>query len=74
MDINYGLVIRNEHGEVIHFVGYSEEPTVEDAEVLKSELRTDPEFGLQNIIDELAIEVADDETVNLFKEYVLTQM
>lgn len=74
MEINHGLVIKTENGDIIHFVGYEDEPTIEDIENLNHELHHDEEFGLTKIIDSLSIEVAEESVVDMFKKYVVGQM
>lgn len=74
MEINHGLVVKTENGDIVHFVGYDEQPTLEDAENLYHELNHDESFGLAKIIDSLSIEVADEETVSIFRNYVEGQI
>lgn len=45
---------------IVHFAGYWEEPTEKDIEHLREELRTDPQFELCDVIDELEIKIAPD--------------
>lgn len=71
-DIQYGIVVRNEEGRCLHFVGFEEKPTIRDIEHIREELATDKEFGLTEIIDDLSIEEAREETVNFFKTYFLS--
>jgi hypothetical protein len=58
---NYGLMVINpahkddEFIHVLHFVGYWNAPTVNDRNHLYDELKTDTEFGLTELIDELEI-------------------
>lgn len=70
-DIKYGLIVidPNQEGDfkdIIHFVGYWEEPTKEDAQHLYEELKTDEEFGLTKIIDNLVILPASEEIVEIY--------
>jgi len=46
MDIQFGLMVLDESGEVVHFCGYENEPTKADRRHLFIEMKTDPELGL----------------------------
>ena len=64
-DIKYGLMVidptqEGEMMDIIHFVGYWEEPSKEDADQLREELMTDEEFGLTEIAHRLDILPAPD--------------
>ena len=74
MEINYGLIVKTENGDIIHFVAYEDEPTIEDAQHLSHELGHDKEFGLTEIADSLTIEVAEPHIVDMFKVYVEGQV
>lgn len=61
----YGLIVvdLNQEGDmlkILHFAGYWEKPTKEDAKHLKQELMTDEEFGLTEVANKLAILPAPD--------------
>lgn len=73
-DIQYGLVAKDETGEIVHFVGYTTEPTIEQAEHFAEELRNDEEFGLGDIVDSLTIEEADWTTVTLYRTYLKEEL
>jgi hypothetical protein len=66
-EIQYGLVARNEVGEIVHFVGFESEPTIKDAEHFGEELRSDTDFGLGDAADNLTIEPASQATVSLYR-------
>ena len=70
-DIKYGLMVvdptqEGEMMDIIHFVGYWEEPTKENADQLREELMTDEEFGLTEIAHRLDILPAPDYIVEEF--------
>lgn len=70
-DIKYGLMVvdptqEGEMMDIIHFVGYWEEPTKNDADQLREELMTDEEFGLTEIAHRLDILPAPDYIVEEF--------
>ena len=70
-DIKYGLMVidptqEGEMMDIIHFVGYWEEPSKEDAAQLREELMTDEEFGLTEIAHRLDILPAPDYIVEEF--------
>jgi hypothetical protein len=69
--INYGLIVidPSEVGDlktILHFCGYQEPITERDIESLREELKTDPEFGLQDKWDKVVITEAPEE---ILKEY-----
>lgn len=71
-DIKYGLMVidptqESEMMDILHFVGYWEQPSKEDAMSLREELMTDEEFGLTEIAHRLDILPAPDYIV---KEYI----
>ncbi len=73
-DIKYGLMVidpeqEGEMKDILHFVGYWEEPTKMDADLLREELMTDEEFGLTEIANRLNILPAPDYIVEEFKKY-----
>jgi hypothetical protein len=55
---------------IVHFTGYWEEPTIDDIEHLKEELRNDPDFDCCEIIDELEFLPADQELLDYFNDIV----
>jgi len=75
-DIKYGLIVLNredlENGiyEILHFVGYEKEPNEIDIKSLMEELKTDDSFGLTDLVDNLIIIRAADETVEEYKKIV----
>ena len=71
-DIKYGLMVidptqEGEMMDILHFVGYWNKPTKNDANSLREELMEDEEFGLTEIAHRLDILPAPDYIV---KEYV----
>jgi hypothetical protein len=71
LKINYGLIVMNpsEEGDqktILHFCGYQEPISERDVELLREELKNDPEFGLQDKWDKVIIVEAPDEVL---KEY-----
>jgi hypothetical protein len=71
-DIKYGLMVidpvqEGEMLDILHFVGYWNEPTKNDANLLREELMEDEDFGLTEIAHRLDILPAPDYIV---KEYV----
>jgi hypothetical protein len=71
-EFKYGLmvidptIVDEDDCNIVHFVGYLEEPTKEDAKQLREELRDDPEFGLQDMWDKVDIFPAPQEIVDHF--------
>lgn len=72
--IKYGLIVvdpdtADDDGmmDIIHFVGFWDEPTSIDIESLRKELGEDEEFGLCEIIDRLVILPAPSEIVDLYR-------
>jgi hypothetical protein len=71
--INYGLIVMDpyEPGDektILHFCGYQEPISDRDVESLREELKTDPEFGLQDKWDQVVITEAPDEILKLYQE------
>ena len=71
----YGLIVVNldeidDNGDtkVIHFAGYYNEPTDEDAILLRKELGEDEDFGLSQRIDELTISEAPEEIIEFYRD------
>lgn len=56
--------------DIIHFVGYWEKPTINDAKSLMEELKTDNTFGLTEIAHRLDILPAPDYIVEEFVKKV----
>ena len=73
-DIQYGLVAKDETGEIVHFVGYATQPTIEQAEHFREELRRDTDFGIGDMADELTIEEADWTIVTLYRSYLKEEL
>ena len=70
-DIKYGLMVidptqEGEMMDILHFVGYWNEPTIVDATNLRKELMSDEEFGLTEIVHRLDILPAPDYIVQQF--------
>lgn len=70
MKINFGAIALIE-GEIVHFCGYENKPTEYDFEILKQELTTNEEFGLQDQINNIKIEEAKPEFVAYMKTVIL---
>lgn len=51
MRITHGVVAVTESQEILHFVGYEQQPTVADYDGLLRELGSDPELGLAERVD-----------------------
>lgn len=73
----HGIVVVNpidvdENGKypVVHFVGFWSEPTETDFEHIIEELRTDPDFELMDIADDLDYYPADEECVKYHNDMV----
>jgi hypothetical protein len=71
--INYGLIVMDpsEEGDqktILHFCGYQEPINDRDVESLREELKTDPEFGLQDKWDKVVIVEAPDEILKLYQD------
>lgn len=71
----YGLMVidstqESEMIDILHFVGYWEEPKKSDADSLREELITDEEFGLTEIAHRLDILPAPDYIVEEYKKEV----
>ena len=73
-EIKYGLIVLSQKDlekdiyEILHFVGYDEEPTDLNIEQLRDELKTDESFGLTGMWDDLIIIRASEETVEEYRE------
>lgn len=72
---NYGLIVVNPKQEgdnldILHFVGYWEQPTQSSIDDLRMELKEDEEFGLSDIIHELEILPAPQYIVDDYWEIV----
>lgn len=67
--MNYGLIVMDSsdpENRILHFCGYQDPITERDIESLREELKTDPEFGLQDKWDKVVIVEASDDVL---KEY-----
>ena len=74
-DITHGLIVvdptqKGENLDILHFVGYWSEPTKDDANHLREELRQDKEFGLTEIADRIEILPAPKDIVEHFKKMI----
>ncbi len=70
-DIKYGLIVidpteDDEYKNILHFVGYWDEPSKEDVDSLREELMSDEEFGLTEIAHRLEILPAPDYIIKRF--------
>ena len=75
-DIKYGLIVIDPTQEgdmldILHFVGYWNEPTKSDADSLREELMTDESFGLTKIAHRLDILPAPDYIVKHYIENIV---
>jgi len=73
--ITHGLIVvdptqEGEHFDILHFAGYWQQPSKKDADLLREELRTDPEFGLQEIADRVDILPAPPDILEHFKSMI----
>ena len=59
-NFKYGLVAVDFDGNVVHYCGYEESPTIDDKEDLLQELFIDPELGLVGKIDYVILEASKD--------------
>ena len=71
----YGLIVIDptqdgDMMDIIHFVGYWEKPTINDAKSLMEELKTDSTFGLTEIAHRLDILPAPDYIVEEFAKKI----
>ena len=74
-DIKYGLIVidptqEGDMMDILHFVGYWNEPTKADADSLREELISDEEFGLTEIAHRLDIFPAPDYIVRHYIENI----
>jgi hypothetical protein len=74
-DIKYGLIVidptqEGDMMDILHFVGYWNEPTKADADSLREELISDGEFGLTEIAHRLDILPAPDYIVKHYIENI----
>ncbi|MDD5649138.1 MAG: hypothetical protein PHF86_01785 [Candidatus Nanoarchaeia archaeon] len=75
--INYGLIVVNpeqkgDELDILHFCGFEKEPTIDDANNLRNELRDDPSFELQNIWDKVDILPAPENIVEEYRKIINT--
>jgi len=78
-NIKHGLMVidpdeKGEMFEVLHFVGYWNEPTPESVKHLREELKTDKEFGLTDIADRLSILPAPDYIVERYVNMIKNEI
>jgi len=73
----HGIMVLNvkrttENGDypVVHFVGYWEEPTKEDIEHIKNELKNDPAFRFRDIFDELEFFAATQDCLDYYNNQI----
>jgi len=74
--IQYGLVVTDptaNDNEILHFCGYWERPTQKDVDSLREELKSDPEFGLQDIADKVDIVLASKDILEMYKKIISSQ-
>ena len=68
MVINPNEPLENGEYEVIHFVGYWEQPRTIDYEHITHEIQTDPEFGLTEIADQLVCVPATEDCIEYYTQ------
>jgi hypothetical protein len=76
-EIQYGLIVvdptqSGEMLDILHFVGYWNQPSAVDVESLRKELAEDAEFGLTEIAHRLEILPAPDYIVQDYIEIIKT--
>jgi len=68
----HGVIVllsdNEDEASVVHFIGLWNEPTDDDIEHFKNELKNDPDFGLSEIFDELEFLIASTEQVEMFNK------
>ena len=68
MKVNYGIVVEL-NGEVIHMVGYTEQPTENDFVSFYKELYSDKEFGIPiSVLDKTNFRHATEEELKVMNE------
>lgn len=70
---NYGIMVGRLVGhemEILHYCGYPNPPTQDDYKSLLAELKSDEEFGLTEIADELIYTDAPQEIINYFNNSI----
>lgn len=70
MVINPNDLSDEDNYEVIHFAGYWEEPTDDDANALREELRNDPQFNFRDIVDKLRFLPATKDCIKYFNDMI----
>ncbi|HPI81924.1 MAG TPA: hypothetical protein PK122_01710, partial [Candidatus Paceibacterota bacterium] len=55
---------------ILHFCGYGDKPDENDKELLRQEIKNDPEFGLQEIWDIVEILDAPDDMVAEYRKII----
>lgn len=75
--INYGLMVfdpeipeENGEKEIVHFCGFEENPSQNEIEHLREELRTDEEFGLTEVWERLVIIPAPYDIVEQYRKMI----
>jgi hypothetical protein len=75
-EINYGLIVLNKDDiaegkyEILHFVGYESEPTINEVNALANELKTDKSFKLNKIMDKIIIVSASKEIIEKYNDII----
>lgn len=74
-DFTHGIIVidplsldEDDNYSIIHFCGYWNEPTEQDIENLKEELKTDVSFGLTDIADRLDYAIAPEEILEMYRD------
>lgn len=77
MNINYGLIailpdphVKKQQLEILHFCGYELEPNQKDIENLHEELKTNKEFGLIDVADQLVIIPASQDVIDIYRNMI----
>ncbi|HPI82078.1 MAG TPA: hypothetical protein PK122_02530 [Candidatus Paceibacterota bacterium] len=70
--MNFGLIVVDplDEGNILHFCGYWDKPGERDIELLRQELKEDPEFGLQEIWDKVKILEAPEDMVAGYRKII----
>jgi hypothetical protein len=72
----HGIVVidpipdENDEVEIVHFIGLWEAPTKEVFLQYEKEIKTDPEFGLIEIIDRIEVLPASEEILEMYNKMV----
>ena len=62
----HGVIAIDRDGNIHHFIGLWTKPTPEFIEEMREELKTDPEFGLTEMMHKLAVVEAPIDIVDYF--------